>query len=220
MNGLRFQLNKFGERTSFTGDKSPAHQNAPVNMQRSASPSMSLRPLIREADADTESNYEYTIPEANAGTKQQNGIPAAHQLQEAMGSPVFFPGAGTTTPHEKNDRRASNLKPLIIDQKFLRLVVPGLARFVITLILAAGFYALVWFNKNKVISSKTRDTFGTLVIVLSIALGLNVASSLAEVALDVRWWLLSFRKRTPEEVGSILEEGTWNERANRCVRLT
>jgi hypothetical protein len=43
--------------------------------------------------------------------------------------------------------------------------------------------------------------FNFLVTALSLALGLNLESSLKSVAVKSRWWILSWEKRSLEEVG-------------------
>lgn len=43
-----------------------------------------------------------------------------------------------------------------------------------------------------------------LIIGSSLALGLNIASSLKAMAVDFRWWLLSHKKRPLKEVNIIL----------------
>jgi hypothetical protein len=42
--------------------------------------------------------------------------------------------------------------------------------------------------------------FDVINVALSIAFGLNIASSLKEIALDFRWWILSYRRRPTQEV--------------------
>lgn len=43
-----------------------------------------------------------------------------------------------------------------------------------------------------------------LIVGSSLALGLNIASSLKAMAVDFRWWLLSHKKRPLKEVNLIL----------------
>lgn len=48
--------------------------------------------------------------------------------------------------------------------------------------------------------------FNFVVTALSLALGLNLASSLKSVAVKSRWWILSWEKRPLEEVGHSFDE--------------
>jgi hypothetical protein len=50
----------------------------------------------------------------------------------------------------------------------------------------------------------TRQVFNVLILGASLALGLNIASSLKAMAVDFRWWLLSHKKRPLKEVNLIL----------------
>ena len=64
-----------------------------------------------------------------------------------------------------------------------------------------GFYVLLWkFKKPRVISPETKSAFDAITVALSIAFGLNIASSLKGVALNARWWILSMKRRTSSEV--------------------
>ena len=87
-----------------------------------------------------------------------------------------------------------------LDQKFTKLLVPGLVRCLISWILIAGFYISLWKYKDRVISPRTKSGFDAITVALSIAFGLNIASSLKAVALDLRWWVLSMKRRSSQEV--------------------
>lgn len=79
----------------------------------------------------------------------------------------------------------------------------GLVRCIITWFLIAGFYLSFWWYKNKVISPGEKTMFDAVNVVLSIAFGLNIASSLKEIALYFRWWILDYRRRPSQEVKSL-----------------
>ncbi len=56
--------------------------------------------------------------------------------------------------------------------------------------------------------------FNFLVTALSLALGLNLASSLKSVAVKSRWWILSWEKRPLHEViSSFIQDGTVTNKA-------
>lgn len=63
-----------------------------------------------------------------------------------------------------------------------------------------GFYASWWSYKDRVLSPREKSKVDALTVALSIALGLNIASALKANALDLRWWILSKRKRSSQEV--------------------
>ena len=90
-----------------------------------------------------------------------------------------------------------------INQNFTKLLLPGLVRCLISWILIAGFYISLWKYKDRVISPRTKSGFDAITVALSIAFGLNIASSLKAIALDLRWWVLSMKRRSSREVRSI-----------------
>jgi len=53
-------------------------------------------------------------------------------------------------------------------------------------------------------SSAKKRQFNALITGLSICLGLNIASSLKAMAIELRWWILSRRKRPLHEVSQYL----------------
>jgi hypothetical protein len=59
---------------------------------------------------------------------------------------------------------------------------------------------LVVYNQKPVMSSGEANTFNSLVTALSITLGLNIASALKEMTLDMRWYFLSRTARPLSEV--------------------
>jgi hypothetical protein len=77
---------------------------------------------------------------------------------------------------------------------------PGLTRWVITLLLSGGFYLSVQLYRDRVISTTTKSTFDAIIVGFSIAFGLNIASALKAVAMDLRWWVLSMKRRPSKEV--------------------
>lgn len=92
-----------------------------------------------------------------------------------------------------------------VNQNITKLLMPGLARCLISWILIGGFYASVWGYKDRVLSPRTKSLFDAITVALSIAFGLNIASSLKAIALDLRWWVLSIKRRSSQEVSSTLQ---------------
>lgn len=70
----------------------------------------------------------------------------------------------------------------------------------ISWVLIAGFYLSLWLYKDKVISPGKKSVFDAITVAISIAFGLNIASSLKEVALNLRWWILGSKRRPAQEV--------------------
>jgi hypothetical protein len=87
-------------------------------------------------------------------------------------------------------------------KQLVRLLGTGCIRFFITGALIAGIYYTVWFYKAKPIMSEEVDQlrFNFLTTGLSMLLGVSIASSLKQVAVDIRWYILSRRNRPLSEV--------------------
>lgn len=82
-----------------------------------------------------------------------------------------------------------------------KLLLEGLYRWAITAVLILCLYITLWHYSNKpVMSGAKKLQFNTLVTGLSIGLGLSIADSLKQMALELRWWILSLRKRSLYEV--------------------
>ena len=84
--------------------------------------------------------------------------------------------------------------------KSTSLFLHGFARCIITWVLVVGFYLSLRLYQDRVISPGAKSMFDAINVVLSIAFGLNIASSLKEIALDFRWWILGHRQRPWQEV--------------------
>lgn len=91
------------------------------------------------------------------------------------------------------------------NRNFKRALLPGLARCFISWLLIGGFYISLFEYEDRVLSPRAKSQFDAITIALSIAFGLNVASALKAVALNLRWWVLSMKKRTSREVRRTLQ---------------
>lgn len=90
-------------------------------------------------------------------------------------------------------------------RQLLRLLTKGFLRWLVTAILIIGlFFVVSTYHTEPVMSNMAKKTFNFLVIGLSIALSLNVTSSLKAMATNMRWYILSRRKRSLREVDLIL----------------
>lgn len=110
--------------------------------------------------------------------------------------------------HPKTSRRLDHLEQsnhgFKVNQDFKKLLLPGLVRCLISLVMIVGFYAALWGYKDRVITPRAMSVFDAITIGLSLAYGLNIASALQAIALDLRWWILSKKRRPSQEVEKIL----------------
>ncbi|MCJ1404823.1 hypothetical protein MMC11_008049 [Xylographa trunciseda] len=89
-------------------------------------------------------------------------------------------------------------------KQLLHLLSFGFLRFLVTGVLVGGLYTTLWlFESKSVMNELQKKLFNTIVTALSIALGINIASSFKNVAIDTRWFFLS-RKRRPLKEASAL----------------
>jgi hypothetical protein len=91
-------------------------------------------------------------------------------------------------------------------RQFVKLFAVGFTRFLTTAALIAGLDGTIQMYKGRsIIGEQGRRMFNTLVTGLSMALGITVASSFKNVALDIRLWILSRKKRSIEEASSLVK---------------
>lgn len=104
----------------------------------------------------------------------------------------------------ENEQRR-NLGRLFSPKRQLRRMLKvGFLRWLMSALLIADIYMTIWhFSEVRVMSLYKKKLFNTLITGLSIALGLNIASALKKMATDMRWWIISGKKRTLAEVGSL-----------------
>ena len=81
-----------------------------------------------------------------------------------------------------------------------------------------GLYATLWlFEAKSAMNEVQKKVFNTIITGLSMALGINIASSFKNVAVDTRWFFLSRKNRPLKEVGSLWPMGMRPELI--CYRL-
>lgn len=86
-----------------------------------------------------------------------------------------------------------------------RLLFKGFLRFFITVALTATLlWTIFGYAKKPVMVDRQKRIFNTLVTALSMSLGIAIASSFKEVAINIRWWVLSRKKRPLSEVSAIV----------------
>jgi hypothetical protein len=104
-------------------------------------------------------------------------------------------------------------KPYIFVRKrqLLTLLFKGSLRFFITAALTAGLLrTLFYYAEKPVLRESQKKMFNTLVTSLSMSLGIAIASSFTKVAINIRWWVLSRKKRPLSEVSTpVLNKILW-----------
>ena len=78
------------------------------------------------------------------------------------------------------------MKVVFSFKKFQKLLLPDLASWLVSLLLIGGFFATVSLFQERVMSPHKKSLFDTITTILSLALGLNIASSLRAVLLNLR----------------------------------
>ncbi|KAL7902930.1 hypothetical protein HDV64DRAFT_265986 [Trichoderma sp. TUCIM 5745] len=87
-----------------------------------------------------------------------------------------------------------------------RLLIACAFRWFMTAVLVMGTYLVLWrYSRKAAMISTKKKEFNTLIIALSIALGLNIASSLKHLVRELRWWVLSWYEWMPIEADYILQ---------------
>jgi hypothetical protein len=87
-----------------------------------------------------------------------------------------------------------------------RLLFTGFIKWFITVALLAIMGSVMYYYAYRVrpMTDSDKQTYNFLILGLSLALGMNLASSLKQMAVDVRWWILSLANRNLREVDLIL----------------
>jgi hypothetical protein len=81
------------------------------------------------------------------------------------------------------------------------ILVAGLARWAITALMCVAYAAATIIWQHKPAQGETsKRLYNTITTGVSIALGLNIASAFKDMALNMRWVILSNRKRNLIEV--------------------
>lgn len=79
-------------------------------------------------------------------------------------------------------------------------------RWLFTAVLAMSIFVVIWkYSQPAALPAIKKSEFNSLVIGLSIAYSLNLASALKRDASYLRWWLLSLRPYSPREADLILQ---------------
>lgn len=65
-----------------------------------------------------------------------------------------------------------------------------------------GFVLAIHFYQGRVLSDNDKSIFESIIVTLSLVVGLNIASALKDIAKHMRWWFLSLKRRDLSEVCS------------------
>ncbi|KAK8911568.1 hypothetical protein QC760_000584 [Botrytis cinerea] len=86
-------------------------------------------------------------------------------------------------------------------KQFWNILLKSLARWLITLVLCIAYLlALRFWNRKGTVTETSKRIFNAITTGISIALGINIATSLKDMALNVRWAVLHARKRNLYEL--------------------
>jgi hypothetical protein len=138
------------------------------------------------------SNFSHSSPTLQGGDYFQSPRPESFQS-----------GYSNMKDYDQNQKfNPQEHKPWI---QFLRLLGNGFARFLLSAALIIGLWKIIWtYSTFSILDQGQKRFFNFLVTVFSLALGLNLATSLKSVAIKCRWWILSWEKRPLEDVEAIL----------------
>ncbi|TGO33286.1 hypothetical protein BHYA_0254g00010 [Botrytis hyacinthi] len=111
----------------------------------------------------------------------------------------------TTVPYESKSGK-----------QFWHILLKSLAQWLITLVLCVAYYStLTSWHKKGTVTERDKRIFNAITTGFSIALGINITSSLKSMALDARWAILHASKRNLCELDltlhadSLMSLGKW-----------
>lgn len=82
-----------------------------------------------------------------------------------------------------------------------KIVIKVIFLWLTTSVIAGCIYVVLSvYSHKKVMSQGQKRIFNTIIVGLSIALGLSIAGSLDSMVADLRWWILSRRYRSIHKV--------------------
>jgi hypothetical protein len=131
------------------------------------------------------------------GSTQDQVASRAHSQE-----PFLTNNLSSSLPLDLNDDRRRMLHPEFDSKKqFKRLFWRGFKQFLMTLVLAILFLLTIWFfSRHQVMSHKKKLWFNTIITGLSMTLGMSITEGFKRMAVDIRWWILSRKKRRLSEV--------------------
>jgi len=85
-----------------------------------------------------------------------------------------------------------------------RFLMFGLLRWAGTAALSGLYYLAIRLHQNRTLSQGQKSAFDAIIVGISIALGLNIAASLREIAIYMRWWFLGKKQIHIREVSNLV----------------
>jgi hypothetical protein len=133
----------------------------------------------------------------------QQGSTQAQVPSRSHSQEPFVPGNLYPSLHlDLSDEQRRSLQPEFNSKiQFWKLFWRGSKRFAITLTLVVLFMVTIKvFSNHKVMSRKKKLWFNAIITGLSMTLGMSIAEAFKCMAVDIRWWILSRKKRSLDEV--------------------
>ncbi|APA07111.1 hypothetical protein sscle_02g018810 [Sclerotinia sclerotiorum 1980 UF-70] len=147
------------------------------------SPMPPIQPSPPSSPPPTSSNFSHTPSSATLLPHEQN----YSHFESHFHKPEQ---AYTTIPYKSKTGK-----------QFWHILLKSLARWLITLILCIAYLvALRVWNQKGTVTETSKRIFNAITTGVSIALGINIATSLKDMALNARWPILHARKRNLYEL--------------------
>lgn len=132
---------------------------------------------------------------------EQHGLSSQNAESRPTTPATLLQNESAPPPEKTPDTPKSSATLFRRNRQLVRLILSGSIRFIFTVALILGLYGTFKIYQNHGIMGEDGKTvYNTLVTGLSMTLGINIASSFKAIALDVRWYIISRKKRSIEEV--------------------
>lgn len=142
--------------------------------------------------------YVFTAVEFNISVKTNQLVEQLPRLSNP--GQEIHTGMTSITGEFLNRVKSESISP---GSNFSIYLGTGFKRFLVTAGLIVGLWKIIWtYNKFAVLNTTQKRFFNFFVTAFSLALGLNLASSLKSVSVKARWWILSWERRPLDEVRS------------------
>ena len=80
---------------------------------------------------------------------------------------------------------------IVPSDKRNQFILSGTLRWLVGAALGTLFYITLWLHQGRTLSLRQKSVFDAIIVGISIALGLNFAASLREIAIYMRWWFFA-----------------------------
>ena len=103
-------------------------------------------------------------------------------------------GNGKADPHDTRYNPKEKLTE--------RFLLWGGLRWFLAATLSVLYYVVILLHQGHIVTSGQKSILDALLVGLSVAMGLNIATALKEIATHMRWWFLDTRQTDIHEVSS------------------